>query len=67
MLKKLFAYKGEQHKNSKLTTEQVKYIRHVYNTTDKLPYGCATSLASEFNISVQHLSVIARGKVWKGI
>lgn len=53
--------KGELNNNSKLTVSEVKEIRHKRNIQKiKLKF-----LAKEYNISLSHVSCIARTKNWR--
>ena len=56
---------GEQHHAHKLTEDDVRYIRSVYNKRDK-EFG-AVALAKKFNIDRTTIHDIVRGKTWRDI
>ena len=53
---------GEQHHAHKLTEDDVRYIRSVYNKRDK-EFG-AVALAKKFNVDRTTIHDIVRGKTW---
>lgn len=56
---------GEQHHAHKLTEDDVRYIRSVYNKRNK-EFG-AIALAKKFNIDRTTIHDIVRGKTWRDI
>lgn len=59
------ALKGQQHCNSKLTDEQVKFIKENYKPRDR-KYGM-NGLARMFGVSTSPIYMIVSGKGWKHI
>ena len=57
--------KGEQHRFSKLTEEDVRYIRTHYIPKDET-YGCK-ALAKKFNVDHSTISEIYHRKAWKHV
>lgn len=56
---------GEQHRFSKLTEEDVRYIRAHYIPKDET-YGCR-ALAKKFNVDHSTISEIYNRKAWKHV
>lgn len=54
---------GAEHKNAKLTNEQVKFIREVYISGDRV-YG-ARALAKMFNVSKTLILFVVKGITYK--
>jgi hypothetical protein len=57
--------KGEKHYKSKLTEEQVKWIRDNY--IPRHPQFSGTALSKKFDVSFQQISSIINKKTWKHI
>lgn len=62
-LKESFSLKGDKHGRSKLTKEQVNYIREVYIPRHKEFSGVA--LAKKFGVHPSLISSIIKNKHWK--
>ncbi len=56
--------RGAQHPNSKLSDAAVFYIRRRWNTRNIWPVT-QVSLAREFGVTKNLVSMIVRGKIWK--
>jgi hypothetical protein len=56
---------GEEHGQSVLTESQVRYIRKNYIRGTRWAPGNSDILASQFNISVNHVTALVRGDKWQ--
>lgn len=56
---------GEDHWISKLTNEQVKFIKNKYSNRSKRERPYLKEIALEYGVCFQAISNILRGKVWR--
>lgn len=56
---------GEENSFSKLTEEDIRYIRNTYIPKDR-EFGCR-ALAKKFGVSHQNISRIVNNKIWNGV